>query len=163
MIYRRDVSVIISPSLSRSGEEREEGRGGEKRRGKSGKPRSSHPVYLHPSGYCDCGLSPRASPSVPGPARSGAVLNGRVVFQLCRRASHSLFLSYCFRKLSRRTGRMDGGKGMSYTRQHPAFPALTILYSVSQHPDGGGLVPLFRGVLSLSPSFRVRPRVSHPR
>jgi len=52
LIYRRGVSVIISPSLSRS-------------RG-----RELHPVHLHPSGYRDCGLA-RASLRASVPLAAG--------------------------------------------------------------------------------------------
>lgn len=90
MIYRRGVSVIISPSLSSS-----------RRRA----PRLpvetpvAPSVYPHPSGYRDCG--PISASAAVGPARSGAPLNGRVSSSLSAppaRLIHS-FLPYCFREL----------------------------------------------------------------
>ena len=84
LIYRRGVSVIISLSLSRPtlGSEL-----------LSCAPSSSplpHPFYLHPSGYRDCGRARSHLSARIGPARSGAPLNDRVVFQLCRRVSFTI-------------------------------------------------------------------------
>lgn len=119
LIYRRGVSVIISPSLSRSQ-----------------RASSTPPVYPHPSGYRDRGRILAASPLRPSPrlgpasaselSRSGAPLNGRVVFQFCRRASFTIPpLLYCFRELpaSWRTTAQRGGP--TYPDSSPPVPLVS--------------------------------------
>lgn len=81
LIYRRGVSVIISPSLSSS-----------RRRVQAASPPQNPrclTVYLHPSGYRDCGpISPRrrSVPLAPGHPWMTACR----FFQLPAGASHSL-------------------------------------------------------------------------
>lgn len=79
----RRICNYFSVPVSFMGKKKEGGGGGGK--GVSGKPRSSHPVYLHPSGYRDCGLSPHRSRSLRGtlewPRRLSA-LSARLSFTI---------------------------------------------------------------------------------
>lgn len=139
MIYRRGVSVIISPSLScpTLGNVRLS-------RTPSPSPPPNPSICTLPATVIAVARA-RISPRI-GPARSGAPLNGRVVFQLCRRASFTIPLLYCFRELP--ASLLENGGGFARGRYILSLTTTTTTFDLPALFSGtteipGVLVPLF--------------------